>query len=68
MKLKKNSPELSDKGDASPKENRLEERVPMSRIRKTIANRLHSATQNTAMLTTINEVDMSCYTFYEVKL
>jgi len=55
----KNSPELSDKGDASPKENRLEERVPMSRIRKTIANRLHSATQNTAMLTTINEVDMS---------
>jgi len=39
----KNSPELSDKGDASPKGNRLEERVPMSRIRKTIANRLHSA-------------------------
>ena len=55
----KNSPELSDKGDASPKGNRLEERVPMSRIRKTIANRLHSATQNTAMLTTFNEVDMS---------
>jgi len=55
----KNSPELLDKGDASPKGNRLEERVPMSRIRKTIANRLHSATQNTAMLTTINEVDMS---------
>ena len=37
----------------------MEERVPMSRIRKTIANRLHSATQNTAMLTTFNEVDMS---------
>jgi len=55
----KNSPELSDKGDTSPKGNRLEERVPMSRIRKTIANRLHSATQNTAMLTTFNEVDMS---------
>ena len=55
----KNSTELLDKGDASPKGNRLEERVPMSRIRKTIANRLHSATQNTAMLTTINEVDMS---------
>ena len=54
-----NSPELSDKGDASPKGNRLEERVPMSRIRKTIAKRLHSATQNTAMLTTFNEVDMS---------
>jgi len=52
-------PETSDKGDTSPKGNRLEERAPMSRIRKTIANRLHSATQNTAMLTTFNEVDMS---------
>ena len=39
--------------------NRMEERVPMSRIRKTIANRLHSATQNTAMLSTFNEVDMT---------
>ena len=54
-----NTSELSDNGDASPKENRLEEKVPMSRIRKTIAKRLHSATQNTAMLTTFNEVDMS---------
>ena len=53
QEAQQNSPELSPKG------NRLEERVPMSRIRKTIANRLHSATQNTAMLTTINEVDMS---------
>jgi len=59
LEAQKNSPELSDKEDLSPKGNRLEERVPMSRIRKTIANRLHSATQNTAMLTTINEVDMS---------
>ena len=42
-----------------PSSNRMEERVPMTRIRKTIANRLHSATQNTAMLTTFNEVDMS---------
>ena len=38
---------------------RMEERVPMTRIRKTIATRLHSATQNTAMLTTFNEVDMT---------
>jgi len=38
---------------------RMEERVPMSRLRKTIANKLHSATQNSAMLTTFNEVDMS---------
>lgn len=59
LEAQKNSPELSDKEDLSPKGSRLEERVPMSRIRKTIANRLHSATQNTAMLTTINEVDMS---------
>ena len=59
LEAQKNSPELSDKGNLSPKGNRLEERVPMSRIRKTIANRLHSATQNTAMLTTFNEVDMS---------
>ena len=59
LETQKNSPELSDKEDLSPKGNRLEERVPMSRIRKTIAKRLHSATQNTAMLTTFNEVDMS---------
>jgi len=59
LEAQKNSPELSDKEDLSPKGNRLEERVPMSRIRKTIAYRLHSATQNTAMLTTFNEVDMS---------
>ncbi|MCS5592925.1 MAG: 2-oxoglutarate dehydrogenase complex dihydrolipoyllysine-residue succinyltransferase [Gammaproteobacteria bacterium] len=39
--------------------NRMEERVPMNRLRKTIARKLHSATQNTAMLTTFNEVDMS---------
>ncbi len=37
----------------------MEERVAMSRIRKTIANRLHTATQSTAMLTTFNEIDMS---------
>ena len=44
---------------SKPMCNRMEERVPMTRIRKTIANKLHSATQNTAMLTTFNEVDMS---------
>ncbi|MDB9788154.1 dihydrolipoyllysine-residue succinyltransferase [Candidatus Thioglobus sp.] len=51
-----NSPEPST---SKPTSNRMEERVPMSRIRKTIAKRLHSATQNTAMLTTFNEVDMT---------
>jgi 2-oxoglutarate dehydrogenase E2 component (dihydrolipoamide succinyltransferase) len=44
---------------SQPSSNRMEERVPMSRMRKTIAKRLHSATQNTAMLTTFNEVDMT---------
>jgi len=44
---------------SQPMSNRMQERVPMTRIRKTIANRLHSATQNTAMLTTFNEIDMS---------
>ncbi|MDC0942460.1 2-oxoglutarate dehydrogenase complex dihydrolipoyllysine-residue succinyltransferase [Gammaproteobacteria bacterium] len=38
--------------------NRLEERVPMSRLRSTIANRLLSVKQETAMLTTFNEVDL----------
>lgn len=38
---------------------RTEKRVPMSRMRARIAERLLSATQNTAMLTTFNEVDMS---------
>ena len=38
---------------------RVEKRVPMSRLRARIAERLLSATQNTAMLTTFNEVDMS---------
>ena len=34
------------------------ERVPMSRMRSTIARRLLSVSQETAMLTTFNEVDM----------
>ncbi|MDX9786484.1 MAG: 2-oxoglutarate dehydrogenase complex dihydrolipoyllysine-residue succinyltransferase [Desulfobacterales bacterium] len=34
-------------------------RKPMSRIRKRIAERLVAAKQNTAMLTTFNEIDMS---------
>lgn len=37
---------------------RIEERVPMTRLRKRIAERLHEATQTTAMLTTFNEVNM----------
>lgn len=37
---------------------RIEQRVPMTRLRKRIAERLLSATQETAMLTTFNEVNM----------
>lgn len=37
---------------------RSEERVPMTRIRARIAERLLDASQNTAMLTTFNEIDM----------
>jgi 2-oxoglutarate dehydrogenase E2 component (dihydrolipoamide succinyltransferase) len=36
-----------------------EERVPMTRIRKTIASRLKQAQNTAAMLTTYNEVDLS---------
>ena len=39
-------------------DDRPEERVPMSRLRATIAKRLLEVKQNTAMLTTFNEVDM----------
>lgn len=39
-------------------DNRQEKRVPMSRLRSTIAKRLVSVKQETAMLTTFNEVDM----------
>jgi len=38
---------------------RLEERIRMTRRRRTIATRLLEAKQSTAMLTTFNEVDMS---------
>ena len=38
---------------------RLEERVPMSRFRQTIARRLVEAQQNAALLTTFNEADMT---------
>ena len=40
-------------------EDQIEERVPMSRLRKVIASRLKQAQNTAAMLTTFNEVDMS---------
>ena len=41
-----------------PTSERIEKRVPMTRMRARIAERLLGATQQTAMLTTFNEVDM----------
>ena len=40
------------------KETRPQKRVPMSRLRARVAERLLAASQNTAMLTTFNEVNM----------
>ncbi|ABE55464.1 2-oxoglutarate dehydrogenase E2 component [Shewanella denitrificans OS217] len=42
----------------APLAGRTEKRVPMSRLRKTIASRLLEAKNSTAMLTTFNEVNM----------
>ena len=44
-----------DKGEAT----RETKRVPMSRLRKTVAERLVNVQKETAMLTTFNEVDMT---------
>jgi 2-oxoglutarate dehydrogenase E2 component (dihydrolipoamide succinyltransferase) len=44
---------------ALPVEEDREERVPMSRLRQTIARRLKDAQNTAAMLTTFNEADMS---------
>jgi 2-oxoglutarate dehydrogenase E2 component (dihydrolipoamide succinyltransferase) len=43
---------------AAPVGARAEKRVPMTRLRASIARRLLDASQNTAMLTTFNEVNM----------
>ena len=42
-----------------PSSERVEKRVPMTRMRSKIAERLLNATQQTAMLTTFNEVNMA---------
>ena len=60
----KSAPEEADTGRADRQAlgdlgaERVEQRVPMTRIRSRIAERLLDASQNTAMLTTFNEVDM----------
>ncbi len=47
-----------DDADAAAEDGRPEKRVPLSRIRARIAERLVEAQQNAALLTTFNEVDM----------
>ena len=44
---------------SGPSSERVEKRVPMTRMRARIAERLLEATQSTAMLTTFNEVNMA---------
>ena len=58
--LKADSSIKSDSGRpvAESTGERTEKRVPMTRLRKTVANRLLAASQETAMLTTFNEVNM----------
>ncbi|MFT5119053.1 MAG: 2-oxoglutarate dehydrogenase E2 component (dihydrolipoamide succinyltransferase) [Psychrobacter glaciei] len=58
--LKADSSIKSDSGRpvAESAGERTEKRVPMTRLRKRVAERLLSATQETAMLTTFNEVNM----------
>ena len=53
------APAAAATGDLSANNaGRIEERVPMSRLRAKVAERLLTATQTTAMLTTFNEVNM----------
>ena len=58
--LESKSPSIESSNNASSisSSSRPEKRVPMSRLRNTIAKRLVSVQQETAMLTTFNEVDM----------
>lgn len=51
----------SKKAPEGIKGSRLETRVPMSRMRLRIADRLKDAQNTNAMLTTFNEIDMSAY-------
>ncbi len=59
--IKSGSQKAAPKADAAapaPMGDRTQKRVPMTRLRKTIANRLLEAKNSTAMLTTFNEVNM----------
>jgi 2-oxoglutarate dehydrogenase E2 component (dihydrolipoamide succinyltransferase) len=49
----------AESAPVGPSSERVEKRVPMTRMRAKIAERLLGATQQTAMLTTFNEVNMA---------
>ena len=65
VEAKKNAPAAKPAAAAAPAPvvsgagDRTEKRVPMTRVRATVARRLVEAQSNMAMLTTFNEVDMS---------
>ncbi|MBQ4832350.1 2-oxoglutarate dehydrogenase complex dihydrolipoyllysine-residue succinyltransferase [Pseudoalteromonas sp. MMG010] len=56
--LKAPAPAAKSAPAPAPMGDRTQKRVPMTRLRKTIANRLLEAKNSTAMLTTFNEVNM----------
>ena len=63
LSAQSSTPAVSNEGEPAQEvsissEGRIEERVPMSRLRAKVAERLLTATQTTAMLTTFNEVNM----------
>jgi len=59
IEARANDPKPTYQPPATRQRDPREERVPMSRLRKTIALRLKEAQNTAAMLTTFNEVDMS---------
>ena len=60
LSAKESPSELPEtQNSVAPVGDRLEERVPMSRLRSTVAKRMLQASQTTAMLTTFNEVNMA---------
>ncbi|WP_397379727.1 2-oxoglutarate dehydrogenase complex dihydrolipoyllysine-residue succinyltransferase [Pseudomonas sp.] len=64
VEAKKNAPTVAAKPAAAPAPvlatgDRVEKRVPMTRVRATVARRLVEAQSSMAMLTTFNEVDMT---------
>ncbi|MBA5763653.1 2-oxoglutarate dehydrogenase complex dihydrolipoyllysine-residue succinyltransferase [Vibrio sp. 404] len=54
----KAEPKVGEAAVQAPAAARSQKRVPMTRLRKTVANRLLEAKNSTAMLTTFNEVNM----------